>query len=375
MPVVKERENYVDNIRVYLTALVILHHAAVTYGAPGGWYYKEEADGLVSGLLLTVFVSTNQAFFMGLFFFLSSYFIPQSYERKGPANFMTDRIKRLGIPLIFYSLVISPVTIYMLITMGYNKQVSFLDYYFHRENWIETGVLWFTAALLLFTAFFWLTKSLSHNKEPLISRAPSNRSIFLFAIALGIVSFMVRIGFPIGWTLPPLGFQFAHFPQYIALFAIGMIAFNNKWLSTLSWQQGRKWLWLAVALVIIGFPCIYLLKIITDSELDAFLGGLTIQSFVNSVWEQVLGISIIMAVLSIGKYNWNSQSAFMKELARSAYAVYIIHPMVLVFIALLLKDIHLASLLKFLITGVLSVGISFALGFVLVRIPLVNKVV
>jgi hypothetical protein len=375
MPVVKERENDIDNIRVCLTALVILHHAAVTYGAPGGWYYKEEADGLVSGLLLTLFVSTNQAFFMGLFFFLSSYFIPQSYERKGPANFMTDRIKRLGIPLIFYSLVISPVTIYMLITMGYNKQVTFSDYYFHRENWIETGVLWFTAALLLFTAFFWLARIVSNNKEPLISQVPGNRSIFLFGIALGIVSFVVRIGFPIGWTLPPLGFQFAHFPQYIALFTIGVIAFNNKWLSTLSWQQGRKWLWLAASLVVIGFPCIYLLKIITDSELDAFLGGFTIQSFVNSVWEQVLGISIIMAVLAIGRYKWNDQNSFMKQLSRSAYAVYIIHPMVLVFIALLLEDIQLASILKFLITGVLSVGVSFAVGFILVRIPLVNKIV
>jgi hypothetical protein len=215
----------------------------------------------------------------------------------------------------------------------------------------------------------------SNNKEPLISHVPGNRSIFLFAIALGIISFVVRIGFPIGWTLPPLGFQFAHFPQYIALFTIGIIASNNKWPSTLSWQQGRKWLWLAAFLVVIGFPCIYLLKIITDSELDAFLGGFTIQSFVNSIWEQVLGISIIMAVLGIGKYKWNNQNSFMKQLSRSAYAVYIIHPMVLVFIALLLKDVQLASILKFLIIGVLSVGVSFTLGFILVQIPLVNKVV
>ena len=112
---VKERENYIDNIRVALTILVVLHHAAVTYGAPGGWYYKETTNGLVTPLLLTVFVSINQSFFMGLFFFLSSYFIPASYERKGTGKFLLDRFKRLGIPLLFYSLIISPVTIYMAI--------------------------------------------------------------------------------------------------------------------------------------------------------------------------------------------------------------------------------------------------------------------
>jgi hypothetical protein len=192
---------------------------------------------------------------------------------------------------------------------------------------------------------------------------------------LGLVSFLIRIVFPIGWTLSPLGFQPAHFPQYIALFTIGIIAYNNNWLSFLTYQQRNYWLRLTAVLVFIGFPCIYLLKVITHSGIEAFLGGFTIQSFVNSLWEQLLGISIIVACLTIGKYKWNSQSSFMKELARSAYAVYIIHPMVLVLISLLIKDVPLSSLLKFIITGVLSVSISFALGLVLVRIPLVNKVI
>ncbi len=69
------REVYLDNLRVYLTILVIFHHAAVTYGAPGSWYYSETlTGGLVPGILLTLFVSTNQSFFMGLFFFFVGLF-------------------------------------------------------------------------------------------------------------------------------------------------------------------------------------------------------------------------------------------------------------------------------------------------------------
>lgn len=370
----KDRENYIDNIRVLLTMLVVLHHAAVTYGASGGWYYKEEAGGLATQLPLTIFVSVNQSFFMGLFFLLSSYFIPSSYERKGTGKFLLDRFKRLGIPLVFYSLVISPVTIYIAIAHQY-PGLSFKDYYLNREHWIETGVLWFTAALLIFTSAFVLLQYFSSKKDKRSSKFPGNRSLFIFAIVLGIISFFVRIVFPIGWTLSPLGFQFAHFPQYIALFTIGIIAYRNQWLATLSYQQGKVWLWAAVALIIIGFPGIYILKIITRSELDAFLGGATIQSFVNALWEQLLGISIIVALLSIGKYTLNNQGAFLKTLSRSAYAVYIIHPFVLVCISIQLKDFSIAPLLKFVISGVLAIAVSFIAGTLLVRIPFMRDVV
>lgn len=370
----KERENYIDNIRVLLTMLVVLHHAAVTYGASGGWYYKEEAGGFATQLPLTVFISVNQSFFMGLFFFLSSYFIPSSYERKGTGKFLLDRFKRLGIPLVFYSLVISPVTIYVAIAHQY-PELSFKDYYLCHEHWIETGVLWFTAALLIFTSAFVLLQYFSTKKDKHSSKFPSNRSIVAFAFALGIISFLVRIIFPIGWTLPALGFQFAHFPQYIALFIIGIIAHRNQWLSTLSYQQGKVWLWVAVALIVIGFPGIYILKIITHSELDAFLGGVTIQSFVNALWEQLLGISIIVALLSIGKYTLNNQGAFLKTLSRSAYAVYIIHPFVLVCISILLKDFSIAPLLKFVITGVAAIAVSFIASIILVRIPFMRDII
>jgi glucans biosynthesis protein C len=370
----KDRESYIDNIRVFLTMLVILHHAAITYGAPGGWYYKEEADGFATGLLFTVFVSTNQAFFMGLFFFLSSYFIPASYDRKGESKFILDRLKRLGIPLVFYSLVIAPFTIYIAIAHQY-PGLSFKDYYLNREHWIEVGVLWFTAALLLFTCIFWLTQRFRDRKGFSPLPLPGNKSIFLFAIALGIISFLVRIVFPIGVTLPPFGFQLAHFPQYIALFTVGIIAYRNQWLPALPSTRGKLWLWLAVGLVFIGFPCIYILKVITHTEVDAFLGGFTIQSFVNAIWEQLLGISIILALLAIGKYKWNSQGPLLKALSRYAYVVYIIHPLVLVSIAVLLKDLHLVGIFKFFITGILTIAISFLIGALLVRTPLIKEVV
>ncbi|MBL0740766.1 acyltransferase family protein [Chryseolinea lacunae] len=371
----KTRETYIDNIRILLTVLVILHHTAITYGGPGGWYYSEPADGLVSGLLLTVFVSTNQAFFMGFFFLLSSYFIPASIARKGAARFMLDRLKRLGIPMVFYSLVITPVMIYMLVSMGQERPITWADVFIHREQWISLGVLWFAAALLLFTTVYVVAKRFAVNTTEATLALPVRFTIFLFALGLGVVSFLVRIVFPIGWTLEPVGFQFAHFPQYIALFVVGIVAYKNQWLAAITYEEGKVWRRVALLLVFVGFPCIYALKVVTHAELNAFLGGATIQSFVNAVWEQLLGVALVMAWLGIAKRRLNEQGAVAKECSRSAYAVYIIHPLVLLLMALLLKDVHLPSLVKFAITGTLSVAASFALGWVLVRVPLVKEVV
>ena len=372
-----ERYTYIDNIRIWMTVLVILHHAAVTYGAPGGWYYSEKGDSLLVGLILTVFVATNQAFFMGFFFFLSSFFIPASYEKKGSIKFILDRLKRLGVPLIFYTLILGPATIYIAIRYGNHMQLSFSDYYFHKEEWIDFGVLWFTAALLVFTFVYWIVRKWKEGKPaPFIQKSlPGNRTIFLFALALGLITFSVRIFFNIGWTLKPLGFQFAHFTQYIALFIIGIIAYQNNWLQSITYEKGVFWRRIAVLLLVIGFPCMYALKILTNSPLEAFQGGMTIQSLFNSLWEQLMGISVILAFLGIASVKSTQQKASGKEMSRSAYAAYIIHPLILVSISVLLQDIHLNLLLKFLIAGCIAVIATFALSYVVVRLPLVKEVV
>jgi hypothetical protein len=58
---------------------VVLHHAFITYGAPGGWYYQQKTDHIAALLPMTMFVATNQSFFMGFFFFLSALFVEPSY--------------------------------------------------------------------------------------------------------------------------------------------------------------------------------------------------------------------------------------------------------------------------------------------------------
>src|ERR1700709_1295300 len=114
----KPKIAYIDRLKVILTALVILHHTFITYGAPGGWYYFQKTTSEAAKIPMTLFVAVNQAFFMGFFFFLSAYFIRPSYEKKGAAKFVKDRLIRLGIPLIFYSVILGPAMNYLVYYFG-----------------------------------------------------------------------------------------------------------------------------------------------------------------------------------------------------------------------------------------------------------------
>ena len=61
---------YINNIKILMTILVVLHHVTVTYGGPGSWYYNEKTTRLAALIPMNMFVSVNQAFFMGFFFML-----------------------------------------------------------------------------------------------------------------------------------------------------------------------------------------------------------------------------------------------------------------------------------------------------------------
>jgi glucan biosynthesis protein C len=103
---------FVDNIRVFLTILVILHHLMITYAGTGSWIYNENREDVATNALGGWFCATNQSYFMGLFLLISAYFAPGSYDRKGPGRFLKDRLIRLGIPLALYSWVINPLFVY-----------------------------------------------------------------------------------------------------------------------------------------------------------------------------------------------------------------------------------------------------------------------
>ena len=115
-PAKTSRLFFVDHLRVLLAVLVVLHHVAMVYGAVLPMFYYLEppfsSPGVIDPLAylaLLVFSLLNQAWFMGAFFLLAGYFVPRSYDRKGPGSFVGGKLLRLGIPLVLYCFILNPI--------------------------------------------------------------------------------------------------------------------------------------------------------------------------------------------------------------------------------------------------------------------------
>ena len=104
-------------------------------------------------------------------------------------------------------------------------------------------------------------------------------------------------------------------------------------------------------------------------------GGLSWASLLYAFWEPLVAWGLIAAWLLIFRKRMNQPSAFWNWLNRRAYAVYIIHPPVLVSIALLLHGWAAPALVKFAVVGTLACIATWLLADPVVRLPGLRSVV
>ena len=367
---------FVDNIRIFLTILVILHHLMIIYAGSGGWIWQEGREDEITNGLGSWFCNVNQAYFMGLFLLISAYFVPGSYDRKGPVRFVVDRLVRLGIPLAVYSWVLRPLFIYFVLNRrealplgGWYRAVYFRDY-----GLLGGGPLWFIELLLLFSLVYVAARLLTSRHPPRPApeaRFPSSGWVALFALLLGLVTFLVRLVFHVNTRFEPLNLQFANFTQYIALFVVGLVAYRRNWLLSLPDRVGRLWLWIAVVLILI-FPPMALLAGAENDE--PFLGGWYWQSMLYAQWEAFLCVSMCIGLIYLFRRRWDRQGPVIRVMSRAAYATYLIHEPVITALAVAATGVALYPLLKFALAAVVSVPLCFALGALLRKLPYFDRV-
>jgi peptidoglycan/LPS O-acetylase OafA/YrhL len=372
-----QRDFYIDRLRSVMTVMVILHHTAITYGAPGGWFWTEvKPSSALSSLLLTLFVSTNQAYFMGFFFLLAGYFTPASLERKGYSRFIGDRFLRLGLPLLAFGLLLGPLTAAIVnFAQGDGFWSTFVTLW-RRKEFIN-GPLWFAQALLIFSLVYCAWRAVAGAPLAQAQRAPRPVPARLWwalsALGVAVAALAIRQFVPVGENV--FGLQLAYFAGYIFLFGVGIAAWRYDWLRQLTWKNARP----GIRGFIITWPTLLIAILIaraTSSHGKSnFTGGFSWTAALYALWEPFVAWGIIAAWLLVFREHMNKPSAFWNWLNRRAYAVYIIHPPVLVGIALLLHGWIAPALIKFAIVGMLACVATWLLAEPLVRLPGLRSVV
>jgi glucan biosynthesis protein C len=364
---------YLDNLRVILVVGVIAVHTAIVYGVDGSFYleaYEEMGSGGVA--VITVFVAVGFLFGLGAFFLIAGRLSGPSLDHKGPRRFVRDRLIRLGIPVVFYVLVIAPPMEYA----KYREEGGhggFLPYARDQLTDPAPGPTWFLEALLAFSLAYGLVRRLRPARgEP--SRDPLHgKQIAGVAVAIAVLSFATHLVVPYGEE--HLHIQFALFPQYAILFGLGCAAGRRGWLETLTPELRRR-CGLAGMAAVVALAALLLAGGFTDGEAERnlYAGGWHWQAAGTSLVEGALAATLPLFLIGWFRVHGSRQGRLLRRMAPSAYAAFVLHPPLVVGLALTLHRVALPAEAKFASVLVGAVAGSFAITALAMRIPAVGRI-
>ena len=371
---------FLDHLRLVLICGVVVAHVAGLYG--GGWYQYHDpipAD-VLSGYVLGIPGLIAESFGLGFFFLIAGYFTPGSYDRKGVASFVRDRLVRLGIPLLLYDLLLDPLVVYLARGL-HGSPWSFYGPYLLQVRTLGPVVAWFIAVLLQFTLLYAAWRSLASSRSHAAQRPgtlPGTRVILGFIVTLSLVSFVVRIWWPFiwggsqAWWMQLFCLTPGMLPQYLGLFVLGCLAYRRNWFAQLTPRMGRNWSLIALVAILGAVPLMAFGGAV-GMPFASFLGGWHWQALVMAVWQAFVVVGVCIGALVLFRQHWNRQGRLAKGLAESSYTVYLTHPLVVVSVALAFSTVALSPLLKFGIAVLLVLPLSFLVALAIRKIPLANR--
>ena len=333
---------YLDNLKVCLTVLVIMHHAGQAYGNGGGWPYTPSNPAEFMPWIWHFF-STNAAFFMGLYFFISGYFVPRSFDKQGTKQFVQKKLLRLGIPLLFIGSIISIMT-----------------------GKLEIAHMWFVESLLVFCLIYALIRLMASPIDKVCNSKPTIIGLLIVASVMGIGSYFIRQVSPQDhWIWPfgiiPLPMEPAHYLQYVMMFVLGILAYRFQWLDKMSNGVGFTALLVGITLAVGNY-------LRDGGPWDAFVW----QWF--GIYESLMCVFISFGLIWFFRQFVSTTSRFWQWCAAQSYGAYIFHLLLMIVLQNVVDGIWMGAFGKFLFIGVVTTILAFLLTWVVRTIPGVKQV-
>jgi glucans biosynthesis protein C len=354
---------YLDSLRLFLLIVVIFYHSAMMYSLPLSFYYHELATDFFSRGLLSLFMSIDMSFFMGLFFFISGYFTPDSVKKRGSKNFLIVKFKRYFPLLIIYIFIINPFIVYFASKFGSNIGIYYLTIYksiLSLPNELNPGHLWYIQTLLVFYLGFVVWKRLRLNFS---FTFPGSQTGFIkitayTIIIIAVITFLVRLGYPIGSRI--LYFMIPYLPQNLAMFIAGILERNLAW----SGYTAKLTKWIAVISVIgiIIWPIMLLPANNSASYIMKLRGGFNWESFMYICWEILIGTSISLLLINLFKKITIILEKISLKFSGDYFAIFVFHVFPVTLMGILLKNLPLPQLIKFVLVAFSSTLATFLIS-------------
>jgi len=225
----KPKIEYINNIKIFLTNVVIIHHCSRTvlggsYETGVGHAIQYDDASNPANIILELISGINSSYFMQLFFFYSGYFTPTSLDRKGTFDFLFERAKRLIIPNAAYTFILGPY-----VEKGISSML--LDGSFTPDTITNTGVSWFLAQLLLMNIAY--VFACGNGWHPKIAFPGITKLLLCVGLPLGLIIATILLFFPSGSFFFGTPRFWNDYLSFVVFFFGGALARRNKWLDEL----------------------------------------------------------------------------------------------------------------------------------------------
>jgi glucans biosynthesis protein C len=372
------RIHYLDWLRLSAVLAVVVFHALLPFGSFLPWSVQNveqsEALALLSALL---------PFAFPVFFLLAGASARLALQTRSVRSFLAERTARLLVPLVVGTVVLTPVTGYIIALHTGTWSGSLLEYLAaYPGSLLDTvntvGVrpllfqavamhLWFLGWLFLFCVlasplFAFLSTRRGRSLVDRLARAAQWRGAsLLFALPITLLAL------PLFGVSSPAGWDWAAFGLWGGTFVAGYVMFSDERLVA----AARRDLMPALVAAALGLGGLAATGF-TDS---IFLGGAHTYDATYLLIVSIHGLAawgVTLSVLSAAMHIGFVQRPLARAANEAVLPTYVLHLPIVIAISILVVQSPLGLVPKAVINVVLSVGISFVVAAAALRLPVLR---
>jgi hypothetical protein len=303
-------------------------------------------------------------------------------SRKGPRIFARDRLIRLGLPLVVWTLVLWPGAIWVA-HLAAGDPHSFWWQLTHADPILDTGPLWFVEVLLIYSLiyagwWYWRRRRATAEDSRVVSDRSvplSGRTLVALAAGISVTTVLVRPVFPaasgqIGQS------HLWQWPQFVAMFGLGIVAAQRAWLDPVP-DRIRRGCGFAALGGVVAFCVVAVTMAATGVDGGVlFDPGLHWARLSLAAVEGPLAVGASVWLLGLAQRRLNGPSGPLRRaMARSAYAAFLLQGVVLTGLMIAMRPVGVPAEIKALTVACLGVAGSFALAWVLVTRTRLGRIV
>jgi surface polysaccharide O-acyltransferase-like enzyme len=382
---VAERIVPLDRARSFITILVVLHHAVMNYT------YFGNGDRM-RWLGFDLVVLFNDSFFMACMFFISGLFVCDSLARRGPANFLASRTRRLGVPFVISVFVGTPIAYYPSFLRYHPPAMADFNFFHFWRHMLTIGpwpsgsawFLWVLLALGAIAALLWAVAPQVINALGQLIYASHDRPMTAF-VAFLIFSVIVYLPMRLifgdsSWLVPghyPLPIQTSRILLYAGYFLAGVGVGAANLRTGMLAENGplaRRWsVWPAFAFA--SYVVILVLVYAHHNWLADFnsppLWWHTAYGLAFSMFSAAMTFTVLAVFLRFAR----SSLWLLDGMRPSAYGIYLLHFVPLIWLQYIVYDPPFPAFIKFSIVFAGTLSMSWALAVLLRKIPIVARTI